>query len=146
MTKLLKIEPGKVQVAFNDLPTAAWFDVIAVHGFQLTLRETGTTADGQAWGECYSDTSLVKQTRPVLSVTATTMPHISMPEGTLAPVIQRIELSVLAKAERAYAALETEIETLRNNDQLLMASHLTNALIELNPESLARLYDALKQA
>lgn len=137
MTRLLKIEPGKVQVAFNTLGDAAWFDVVAVDRFQLTLREVGQPD----FAVCYSDTSLVKQTRP-----DTTVPYISMPAGAEAPVIERIELSTLAKAERMYAIMETEIETLKNADQHSACSQLTNALIELNPESLARLYDALKQA
>jgi hypothetical protein len=38
-----KLEPkvGDV-VAFNMLPDAAWFDVLAINGFIMTVREHGT--------------------------------------------------------------------------------------------------------
>ena len=58
MTKANKIEVGSV-VAFNMLADATWFDVIAIDGFNMTVREHGTDYAPQS-----SDTSLVKRVRP----------------------------------------------------------------------------------
>ena len=38
--KKLPIEVGSV-VAFNNLEDACWFEVIAINGFNLTVREEG---------------------------------------------------------------------------------------------------------
>lgn len=54
----MKIAVGN-EVAFNKLADAAWFEVLAVDGFALTVREAGTDYAPQQ-----SDTSLVKQVRP----------------------------------------------------------------------------------
>lgn len=53
-----KIEVGK-QVAFNNLPDAVWFDVIAVDGFNMRIREIGCPDHA----EQHADTSMVKQVR-----------------------------------------------------------------------------------
>jgi hypothetical protein len=48
-------------VAFNNLDDAAWFEVLEIDGFTLTLREY----DGQGtnYAKQYMDKSLVKQVR-----------------------------------------------------------------------------------
>lgn len=56
-TKMKPVVVGAV-VAFNTLPDAAWFDVVAVEGFELTVREHGTQNRTQR-----IDKSLVKQVR-----------------------------------------------------------------------------------
>jgi hypothetical protein len=53
------IEVGSV-VAFNKLDDAAWFDVLAIDGMTLTLREHGTD-----YAKQFMDKSLVKQVRSV---------------------------------------------------------------------------------
>lgn len=58
MAKKLNIKVGSV-VAFNMLEDATWFDVIAIDGFNMTVREHGTDYAPQS-----SDTSLVKRVRP----------------------------------------------------------------------------------
>lgn len=45
------IEIGN-KVAFNTLPDATWFDVVAVNGFTLTVRETGTDYAVQVIDRC----------------------------------------------------------------------------------------------
>lgn len=57
MTKKLNVKVGSV-VAFNMLEDATWFDVIAVDGFNMTVREHGTNYAPQR-----SDVSLVKRVR-----------------------------------------------------------------------------------
>ncbi len=57
MAKKLKVEVGSV-VAFNMLDDATWFDVTAIDGFRMTVREHGTDYAEQA-----SDVSLVKRVR-----------------------------------------------------------------------------------
>lgn len=56
MAKALKIEVGN-WVAFNVLADATWFEVIAIDGFNLTIRE------GEKYAPQWSDRSLVKQVR-----------------------------------------------------------------------------------
>lgn len=57
MQKKINVEVGSV-VAFNTLEDAAWFDVLEIDGFTLTLREHGTN-----YAKQYMDKSLVKQVR-----------------------------------------------------------------------------------
>lgn len=57
MAKVSEIKVG-YQVAFNNLKNAVWFDVMAIDGFHLTIREHGTNFANQ-----FSDKSLVKQIR-----------------------------------------------------------------------------------
>ena len=52
-----KINVG-CQVAFNTLDDAVWFDVIAIDGFVMTIREADTD-----YAEQRMDMSLVKQIR-----------------------------------------------------------------------------------
>lgn len=53
----MKIEVGNF-VAFNTLTDATWFEVLAIDGFILTIREAGTDYATQTM-----DKSLVKQVR-----------------------------------------------------------------------------------
>lgn len=53
-----EVKVGSI-VAFNALPTATWFDVLAIEGhFVMTVREHGTN-----YAEQHMDKSLVKQIR-----------------------------------------------------------------------------------
>lgn len=51
----MKIKVGS-KVAFNTLSDATWFEVVAINGFTLTVREAGTDYATQT-----IDKSLVKQ-------------------------------------------------------------------------------------
>lgn len=53
----MKIKIGSL-VAFNNLQDATWFEVIAIEGVILTIREEKTNYAVQ-----YMDRSLVKQVR-----------------------------------------------------------------------------------
>lgn len=46
------------EVAFNNLDDATFFEVLAIDGFAMTVREAGTE-----YAEQRSDVSLVKQVR-----------------------------------------------------------------------------------
>ncbi len=55
MAKKQEIKVGTL-VAFNTLPDAAWFEVLEVNGFLLTIKEYGTEYASQTM-----DKSFVKQ-------------------------------------------------------------------------------------
>ena len=57
MAKKLKVEVGSI-VAFNTLDDAVWFEVLAIDGFRIEVREENTDYKSH-----FSDTSLVKQVR-----------------------------------------------------------------------------------
>lgn len=61
MTKALKIEVGN-WVAFNVLADATWYEVIAIDGFNLTVRE------GEKYAAGTVDRTLVKRVRSHWSV------------------------------------------------------------------------------
>jgi len=60
--KTAKVTVG-CEVAFNTLDDAVWFEVLAVNGFQIIVREAGTD-----YAPHYSDVSLVKQVRAMQAV------------------------------------------------------------------------------
>lgn len=56
--KLKPVVVGSV-VAFNDLENAAWFEVLGINGFDLTIREEGKPD----YAEQHIDKAFVKQVK-----------------------------------------------------------------------------------
>ena len=109
-----KIKVGS-EVAFNTLPDAAWFEVLEINGFQLTLREAGTDYAAQ-----FGDTSSVKQVRQ-----PTPKPY----------EFKYGQNSKAGKMERALMQLKLE-----DADNAAVVGPIEQYLAAADEESLARFY------
>lgn len=120
MASKLKIEVGSV-VAFSEAAQPTWFDVVAIEGFHLTVREHGHPEYKQQ----SQDVSSVKQVH-----------------GAVIDPAKQPPQTVGQKADIMERSLKTEGERLLADDCPLYAAAVA-AVSYLPSDVLARLYDRI---